>query len=399
MTTPVNGNTNPTGASTGPLAGVRVVDMSTVVMGPYATQTLGDLGADVIKIESPRDSARNGSLHRTPGMTPLYLNVNRNKRSIALNLKDPEQHEQALELIDTADILVSNMRIDALRRLGMDYESLAERNPKLVYAHAQGFRPDSDRAQLAAYDETVQAASGMLDLADRAGDIGSPVVLPSIFADKITALTLVYSAMAALVHQRSTGKGQLVEVPMTDTLLSFNLVEHLQGQVFEPPMGDTGFPLSMNAGHRARPTADGLAMIIPYNPQNFRDFFKAAGRDDLAEDPRVNGEYIDSINDGEALAQLVESVTPTKTTDEWVRICSDYSIPVGPVLRLDEAKDDPYVQEGHLLELAEHPSEGSYRLVGVPMNFSATPAGVHRHAPVPGQDTAEILAELNQETR
>ena len=386
-----------TAQNTGPLAGVRVIDMSTVVMGPYAAQTLGDLGADVIRIESPRDSARNGSLHRTPGMTPLYLHVNRNKRSVALDLKDPEQHEQALQLIDTADILVSNMRIDALRRLGMDHESLAERNPKLIYAHAQGFRPDSDRARLAAYDETVQAASGLLDLADRAGDVGAPVVLPSIFGDKVTALTLVYSALAALVHQRATGRGQLVEVPMTDTLISFNLVEHLQGQVFEPPMGPTGFPLSMNAGHRARPTADGLAMIIPYNPQNFRDFFSAADRPDLAEDPRVNGDQIDSARDGEALAQLVESLTPTKTTEEWVRICTEHSIPVGPVLRLDEAKDDPYVQEGNLLELAEHPSEGSYRLVGVPMNFSATPAGVHRHAPVPGQDTADILAELDRD--
>lgn len=384
------------GDGAGPLDGVRVIDMSTVVMGPYAAQILGDLGADVIRIESPRDSARNSSLHRTPGMTPLHLNVNRNKRSVALNLKDPDEHRQALDLIGTADILVSNMRIDALRRLGMDHESLAERNPQLIYAHAQGFRPDSDRAQLAAYDETVQAASGLLDLAERAGDIGRPAVLPSIFGDKVSALTIAYSVLAALVHQRATGRGQLVEVPMTDAMLSFNLVEHLQGQTFEPPMGPTGFPLSMNAGHRARATSDGLAMIIPYTPQNFRDLFAAAGRPDLAEDPRVNGETIDSINDGAALAELVESVTPSHSTDEWIEICTKHSIPVGPVLRLDDAKDDPYVQDGHLLELAEHPSEGSYRLVGVPMNFSATPASIRRHAPVPGQDTAEVLAELEQ---
>ncbi|MDA3628727.1 CoA transferase [Saccharopolyspora sp. WRP15-2] len=385
-----------TNSSSGPLAGVRVIDMSTVVMGPYAAQILGDLGADVIKIESPRDTARFGTLHRTPGMTPLNLNVNRNKRSVRLDLKDDEDRAAALELIGTADILITNMRIAALRRLGMDHESLAADNPRLIYAHAQGFRPDSDRADLAAYDETVQAASGLLDLARRAGDIGEPVVLPSIFADKVAALTITYSVLAALVHQRATGQGQLVEVPMADTLLAFNLVEHLQGRTFEPPMGPTGFALSMNKGHRARPTKDGLAMIIPYSPQNFRDLFCAAGRPDLAEDPRLAGEFVDSRQHGEALAELVESVTPNLTTAEWIEVCSKHSIPVGPVLELDRAADDPYVREGHLLDVAEHPSEGSYRVVGVPMSFSATPAAVRRHAPLPGQHTEEVLGELGR---
>ncbi|MEU1818842.1 CoA transferase [Streptomyces roseifaciens] len=385
-----------TDAPAGPLAGVRVIDMATVVMGPYAAQILGDLGADVIKIESPNDTVRVGALHRTPGMTPLNLNVNRNKRSVKLNLKDKGERARALELIGTADILISNMRIDALRRLGMDYDSLAAANPRLVHVHAQGFRPDSDRARLAAYDETVQAASGLLDLAQRAGDVGAPVVLPSIIADKVAALTIVYAALAALVHQRATGRGQRVEVPMVDTLLAFNLVEHLQGRTFEPPMGPTGFPLSMNKGHRARPTKDGLAMIIPYGPQNFRDLFAAAGRPDLADDPRVNGEFIDAQRDGEALAELLETVTPLLTTEEWTEVCTKHSIPVGPVLRLEEATEDPYVCEGHLLDVAEHPSEGAYRVVGIPLTFSATPASVRRHAPLPGQHTEEVLAELDR---
>ncbi|WP_372410790.1 CaiB/BaiF CoA transferase family protein [Streptomyces luteireticuli] len=386
-----------TDAPAGPLAGVRVIDMATVVMGPYAAQILGDLGADVIKIESPKDTVRVGALHRTPGMTPLNLNVNRNKRSVTLDLKDEGERARALELISTADILITNMRIDALRRLGMDHDSLAPSHPRLVHVHAQGFRPDSDRARLAAYDETVQAASGLLDLAQRAGDVGAPVVLPSIFADKVAALTIVYAALAALVHQRATGRGQRVEVPMADTLLAFNLVEHLQGRIFEPPMGPTGFPLSMNKGHRARPTKDGLAMIIPYGPQNFRDLFAAAGRPDLAEDPRVNGEFIDAARDGEALAELLETVTPLLTTEEWTEVCTKHSIPVGPVLRLDDAPEDPYVRAGHLLDVAEHPSEGAYRVVGIPLAFSATPASVRRHAPLPGQHTEEVLAELDRE--
>ena len=286
----------PADNASGPLAGVRVIDMATVVMGPYAAQILGDLGADVIKIESPKDTARLGAVHRTPGMTPLAMNVNRNKRSVALDLKDSRDSQRAKDLIGSADIVITNMRINALRRLGMDYDSLAADNPHLIYAHAQGFRPDSDRADLAAYDETVQAASGLLDLAQRAGDIGEPVVLPSIFGDKVAALTIAYSALAALVHQRATGRGQLVEVPMTDTMLAFNLVEHLQGRIYEPPETDTGFPLSMTTGHRARPTADGHAMIMPYSPKNFRDLFTAAGRPDLAADPRGLG----VVNPGEA---------------------------------------------------------------------------------------------------
>ncbi|WP_243793909.1 CaiB/BaiF CoA-transferase family protein [Saccharopolyspora gloriosae] len=394
--------TAPTGPSaatsdsgrTGPLAGVRVIDMATVVMGPYAAQILGDLGADVIKIESPKDTVRNGTLFRTPGMTPLNLNVNRNKRSVALNLKDETDHEKALKLIGGADILITNMRIGALRRLGMDHDSLAESFPHLIYAHAQGFRPDSDRANLAAYDETVQAASGLLDLADRAGDIGAPVVLPSIFADKVAALTIAYSALAALHHQRATGQGQLVEVPMADTMLAFNLVEHLQGAAFEPPMGETGFAPSLTKGHRARPTKDGLAMIIPYSPQNCRDIFHAAGRSELADDPRVNGKILDARADGEAIAEMIESVTPNLTTAEWIDVCTERSIPVGPVLKLDEAADDDYVREGHLLDLTEHPTEGAYRVVGVPMNFSATPGSIRGHAPLPGQHTDEVLREF-----
>ena len=381
----------------GPLAGVRVIDLATVVMGPYAAQTLGDLGADVVKIESPRDTVRNGTLYRSPGMTPLSMNVNRNKRSVALDLKDEAGRARALDLIGRADILITNMRIGALRRLGLDYESLAADNPKLIYAHAQGFRPDSDRADLAAYDETVQAASGLVDLAERSGDIGAPVVLPSIFADKVAGLTIVQSVLAALVHQRATGQGQLVEVPMADTLLAFNLVEHLQGQTFEPPMGPTGFTLSMNKGHRARPTKDGMAMIVPYTPQNCRDLFTAAGRPDLAEHPLVNGDLLDMREHGEEIARMIESATPVLTTAEWMEVCAKQSIPFGPVLRLDEAADDDYVREGHLLDLAEHPTEGTYRQIGIPVRFSATPASIRRHAPRPGQDTADVLAELSEE--
>ncbi|WP_328611514.1 CoA transferase [Amycolatopsis sp. NBC_00345] len=380
-----------TKTAAGPLDGVRVIDLSTVVMGPYAAQILGDLGADVIKIESPADTVRVGRYRTTPGMTPLNLNVNRNKRSVALNLKDAGEREQALALIETADVLITNMRPGALARLGLDYDQVAARNPRLVYAHAQGFRSDSDRAGNAAYDETVQAASGLVDIANRA--IGKPVYLPTILGDKVSSLTIAYSVLAALLHRDKTGEGQQVEIPMTDTLIAFNLVEHLAGHVFEPAEGPTGFPLSMSKGHRAAPTKDGLACVIPYNPQNFRDFFAAAGRPDLAGDPRVNGEAIDNA-DVDALAELIDECAPALTTAEWAEACAKHSIPMAPVLELDQAHEDAYVREGHLLDTVEHPTEGTIRTVGIPVRFSATPASIRRQAPVAGQDTEAVLAEL-----
>ncbi|HKN56132.1 MAG TPA: CoA transferase [Amycolatopsis sp.] len=383
--------TDITPTAAGPLDGVRVIDLSTVVMGPYAAQILGDLGADVIKIESPADTVRVGQYRTTPGMTALNLNVNRNKRSVALNLKDEDQREQALKLIDTADVLITNMRPGALSRLGLNYADVAERNPRLVYAHAQGFRGDSDRAGNAAYDETVQAASGLVDVANRA--LGRPVYLPTILADKVSSLTIAYSVLAALVHRDRTGQGQQIEIPMTDTLLAFNLVEHLAGHVFEPAEGPTGFGLSMTKGHAAVHTKDGLACVIPYNPANFRDFFAAAGRPDLAEDPRVNGDAIDRT-DNDWLTEQIAACAPALTTEEWAEVCAKHSIPMAPVLELDNAHEDEYVREGHLLDAVEHPSEGTIRTIGIPMKFSATPGSIRRLAPLPGQDTADVLAEL-----
>ncbi|MGW9028801.1 CaiB/BaiF CoA transferase family protein [Streptomyces sp. NPDC055722] len=376
----------------GPLDGVRVIDLSTVVMGPYAAQILGDLGAEVIKIESPSDSVRVGRYRVTPGMTALSLNVNRNKRSVALNLKDAAQREQALKLIDTADVLITNMRPGALHRLGLSYADVAARNPGLVYAHGQGFRSDSDRAGNAAYDETVQAASGLVDITNRA--FGTPVYLPTIIADKVSALTIVYSVLAALVHRGCTGQGQHIEVPMTDTLLAFNLVEHLAGHEFEPADGPTGYARSLSREHRARRTKDGLASVIPYTPQNYRDFFVAAGRPDLATDPRVNGKTLNPA-DFDALSRLVDECAPALTTEEWAEVCAKYSIPMAPVLELEHAHEDPYVRDGHLLETVVHPTEGPIRAIGIPVRFSATPGSIRRLAPVPGQDTAEVLAELS----
>jgi len=376
----------------GALHGLRVIDMAAVVMGPYAAQILGDLGADVVKVEPPSgDMTRHNRPQRHTGMGALALNVNRNKRSLALDLKSADGHRAALELIRGADVLITNTRPGALRRLGLDHDSVAGENPRLVYCSAQGFRGDSDRADLAAYDEIVQSASGLTDLMRRA--TGEPTYVPTILADKVCALTITYAVLAAVIHQRATGRGQHIEVPMADALLAFNLVEHLAGQTFEPPEGPTGFPRSLSPGHGAMPTADGWACLLPYTPRNIHDFFTAIGRTDLAADPR----FADAASMAEHHADLyalVEEVAPTRTTAEWGEICAARSIPFAPVVALDDVPHDEYATSSGLVSVGDHPTEGAYRIVGNPLQFSDTPAGLRAHPPRLGQHSAEVLGEL-----
>jgi crotonobetainyl-CoA:carnitine CoA-transferase CaiB-like acyl-CoA transferase len=376
----------------GALDGIRVIDLATVVMGPYATQILGDLGADVIKVEPPTgDSSRLTAPYRNEGMGSLALNVNRNKRAVSLDLKNPRGRDLFLELVKTADVLVTNMRPGALHRLGLDYAQLAEINPGLIYCNAQGFRSDSSLADRAAYDEIVQAASGTADLMRRA--TGKPTYMPTILGDKVSGLTIVYSVLAALVHKQRTGEGQRVEVPMTDTMLAFNLVEHLAGRTFEPAAGLMGFSRSLSPGHRAVRTLDGSACILPYSRRNIDDFFAEVGHPEVLQDPRFADAASLAAN-FDAFYDLIEKFAAERTTAEWEATCARLSIPFAPVLDLDDVTEDPYVTEVGLLETAEHPTEGTYRVIGSPVQFSATPASVRRHAPRLGQDNDEVLGEL-----
>lgn len=378
----------------GPLDGVRVIDLATVVMGPYAAQILGDLGADVIKVESPAgDSTRRSVPRRGDGMGALALNVNRNKRSVMLDLKSEKGKSDLHRLLADADVLVTNMRPGALKRLGFDYESLKDRYPSLVYTSAQGFRSDSDLADRAAYDEIVQAASGLTDLMLRA--TGTANYVPTILADKVCALTIVYSTLAAVVHQRASGEGQHIEVPMTDTMLAFNLVEHLGGHTFEPPEGPTGFYRSLSANHGAVRTRDGWACILPYSPANVHDFLEASGHGDLNDDPRFST-WEAVLDDMGELYGEIEKIAPERTTAEWEKLCADHSIPMAEVLDMENASDSEYVKGGHLLDVAEHPTEGAYRAVGIPMRFSGTPVSIRRPAPTLGQHNDEVFDELDR---
>jgi crotonobetainyl-CoA:carnitine CoA-transferase CaiB-like acyl-CoA transferase len=371
------------------LDGIRVIDLASVIMGPYACQILGDLGADVIKIEPPAgDVIRHLQKRDKDSIGALALNLNRNKRSVALDLKSPAGKQAALDLIRTADALVTNMRPRALRKLGLTYEDLAEVNPQLVYCNAQGFRSDSPAADYAAYDEVIQAASGIVDLMNRV--TGKPYYVPTTLADKVCGLTIVYSVLAALLARQRTGKGQRVEVPMADTMFAFTLVEHLGGRAYEPPAGPVGFPRSLEPGHVALPTKDGYACILPYTYQNAADFFEFVGHPEVME--RFSP---DSFHN--QLAELYEAVarySPMLTTAEWSTFCSAHSIPFAPVMNLDRAGEHDYWAAGHMLDVQQHPHEGGYRVIGNPVRFSESPDGVRRHCPTVGEDTEAVLSEI-----
>jgi len=378
----------------GPLAGVTVVDLSSAVMGPYATQILGDFGADVIRVEPLRDVARHSPANtgRSPGMAPLYMQVNRNKRSVSLDLKDPAGREDLLALLADADVFVTNMRAGALERLGLGYEEVRQRCPGLVYAHAQGFAADSSRGGRPAYDEVIQASSGLVSLQNRAA--GSMQFVPTLIADKTAALYLLSGVLAALYHRQRTGEGQHLTLAMADAMIAVNLVEHLAGEVLVPPAGDVGNPLSLSGTHAAMRTADGGAIAaVPYTNEAVRTLLVGAGLHEEAADPAWDSPVIDR----EVFTAGVEKVlanSTNRTTAEWEEYLTAHDVPYATVVDIADLPGDPYVQEVGLIKEREHPTEGTVRVVESPLHFSATPVGFRRHAERAGESTTEVLAAL-----
>ncbi|MFF2924159.1 CaiB/BaiF CoA transferase family protein [Streptomyces celluloflavus] len=376
----------------GPLSGVRVVELASVIMAPYAAQQLGDLGADVIKVEPPTgDMTRHYPPTRSPGMGAAALNLNRNKRSVAIDLKAPGGRDALLALIATADVFITNIRPQALQRLGLGPEDVAAVNSRLVHLNAQGFRSDSELGGHAAYDDIVQAASGLVWLNEQVS--GVPYFVPTVVADKICGLVIVQSVLAALHHRDRTGQGQHIEVPMADTMLAFNLVEHLAAATLDPPQGPMGYSRALSSRRKAARTADGRMCILPYSDRNWRDFFAFVGRPELADDPRF-GSLADRARNADELYTLMEEFSPRHTSAAWQEFCDSAGIPAAPVLSLDEAAASDYATEGGLLRTAEHPTEGTYRLIGQPVRFRTTPTGLHRHCPRIGEHTEEVFAEI-----
>ncbi len=376
----------------GPLTGIRVIDLTTVVMGPYATQILGDLGADVIRVEAPGgDFMRDFDPKKSPKMGAFSMNVNRNKRSIVLDLKTDVGHTALLDLVTTADVFVTNMRPKARHKLNLTDADLRSHRPDLIYCSATGFGSNGPYADKAAYDDVIQAASGFASMFAWLGD--EPAYVPSIIADKITSLHIVYAVLAALYRRATTGQGDFVEVPMAESMAAFNLVEHLSGHTFEPHVGQFSYLRMRTVHRRPRRSADGWVCILPYSDRNWIDFFTLAGKPEVAADPRF-ATVNDRIANVDALYGLLDEVVATRTTAQWMTICDEHSIPAVPVVDLEHIGDDPHFAAVGMLEPGLHPSEGPYRTVREPVMFRGGTPGLRHHAPQLGEHTAEILGEL-----
>ena len=400
---------SPDTQNTGPLAGVTIVDCTSVVLGAYAMQILGDLGAEVIKIEAPTaegspggDILRwGGKSPKGPGMGPLFMTYNRNKRSVMLDLKKEEAREALRTLIKDADVFASNIRYAGMERLGIDYDSIKKINPEIVYVHAAGFGKDGAYGGLQAYDDLIQAASGGTDLLprvnQRAGLEGEqferPAYLPSLVADKTTGLHMVYATLAALYHKQRTGEGQFVEVPMLECFTSFTMSENLYGHCFEPPVGGYGYSRVLNPNRRPFKTKDGYLSIVPYSDRQWDDFFELGGRKGLLqEDDRFNT-YQNRTQNVLALYALVEEVAQTRTSEEWIDLLKEKNIPAMRVNRLDDVTSDPHLQSIGFFEHYDHPQEGTYVAMKQPVNFEKTPATHRHHPPALGVDTEAVLRE------
>ncbi|KRB84064.1 acetyl-CoA acetyltransferase [Sphingomonas sp. Root710] len=375
------------------LSGVRVVDLSTVIMGPFASRILGDLGADIIKVESPvGDSVRAHRPHLTKNISGMFLNLNRNKRSIVLDLKTNDGKRALERLLETADVVMHNLRAPVMKRLGFDYERCRSIKPDIIYCAGYGFGADGPYAAKPAYDDMIQAASGFAALSEEL--TGAPAYAPSVICDKIVGQAMANAILAALVHKFRTGEGQAIEVPMFEVSVDFNLIEHFGGASFDPPRGKPGYPRIRSAERRPFKTADGYACILPYSDQNWQDFFIFTGRADLQVDPRFRTIETRQEHFGELYAHIrTEAVR--YTNEKWIAFCEGADIPCMPVIALEHIFDDPHVQAVKLFATLEHPSGDSYRSIRSPIGFSHSPFRIRYHAPELGEHTDEILKELD----
>jgi crotonobetainyl-CoA:carnitine CoA-transferase CaiB-like acyl-CoA transferase len=375
----------------GPLAGIRVVDCTTVVLGPWAAQQLGDLGADVIKVEPPEgDTTRQLGPMRNAGMGAFYLAVNRNKRSVVLDLKQESARHALLRLAARADVLMHNYRPRAARRLGMSYETFRAVNPGIVYVGTYGFRATGPYGDKPAYDDIIQAASGLAFA--QASITGEPRYVPTIVADKTSSMTVLVAVLAALHHKARTGEGQEVEVPMFESMAAWVMVEHLYGESHIPPTETIGYKRILNRYRRPFKTKDGYLAILPYTDQNWRDFFMLAGRQDLLDDPRYKtlGTRLKHI---ETLYEELGKIATTRTNAEWLVELDRRNIPAMIVNSLESLLRDPHLEATGFWQVMEHPTEGTLRLPGIPAAYGKTPASIRRLPPRLGEHTDDILRE------
>ncbi len=380
----------PTGA-TGPLAGVRVLDLTTVVMGPSATQMLGDLGADVIKVESPAgDSMRWIGPWRHPGMGPLFLQANRNKRSVVLDLKTAEGKARAFALAERADVLVSNVRPQGMQRLGLDYDSVRAVNPKIIYCAAVGYGAGGPDSGKAVYDDLMQAASGIAGLF-RAVD-GAPRYAPVNICDRVVGLYVSNAVTAALFHREKTAEGQVIEVPMFETMTQFVLADHMGGGAFVPPAGPMGYRRLLSRTRGPYATRDGHLSLVVYTDRHWRSFTQLVGCPDLLDvDPRFLSQESRTLH-AEDVGRFLAGHLPARSNREWLDVLHRIDIPACPVNAIEDLFDDPHLQAVDFFEECDHPTEGRLKVCRFPIRFSASPSSVQCLAPNLGEHNGEIFS-------
>ena len=378
-------------AKKGPLDGVTVLDLTEFIFGPYATQTLGDLGADVIKIENPTgDRQRHGSKHaKSEEMGATFMTLNRNKRSLALDLKSEDGRARLRTLIPKAQVFIHNVRADAMARLGFDYDSVAKLNPSIVYVHCVGYGSDGPYAGRQAFDDLVQSASGAADLLPRVDETDDMRLMPSFLADKVSSLHAIYAVLAALFHRERTGEGQFVEVPMLESFTSFIMAEHLYGETFDPPVSHVGHTPALANDRRPLASKDGHIAIQPVSRAAAAKFIELGGIPNFYESERFT-----SAKGGKAKVavyyEMLREAAMTHTTEEWLALGEEHRIPIMRANTLDEVLEDPHLKAVGFFQLREHPTEGTWRAMKPPVKFAKTPASIRRDPPKIGQNNDEF---------
>ena len=378
----------------GPLQGLRVLDLTSVLMGPYATQLMADMGADVVKIEPPAgDTVRDIGPMRNPGMGHIFLHVNRNKRSLVLDLKQPDGLAAFYRLAETADVVIYNIRPQAMRRLGIDYERLQALNPRIIYAGLYGYSEAGPYAGRPAYDDLIQGGAAVPSIMSMAsGD--EPRYVPLTLADRTVGLMASNTILAALVSRAQTGVGQQIEIPMFETMVQYVLSDHLGGETFLPAEGSSGYPRLLVKERRPYQTLDGYLCVLIYNDKQWASFLALIGHPDwFTQDPRFAsiGVRTQHIND---LYRMVGQAIATRTTQEWKGLLDGADIPCMPLHNIDSLTKDPHLEAVGMIRQVMHPTEGAMRQIGVPVRLSGTPVlDEQKPAPQLGQHSGEILRE------
>ncbi len=379
----------------GPLDGYRILDLTAFISGPYGSQLLGDLGADVIKVEPPRgDETREKGTSPSQNMGPGFMNLNRNKRSITMNLKDPADREKFYALVDSADVLFHNMRPEAMARLGVSYQDLIKIRGDIIYCQIVGFNSDGPYGGRPAFEDVIQGVSAYTALQGKAS--GEPAYAAFAMMDTIAGVFAAKSIIAALLHRERTGEGQQIEVPMLETGLAFYMPSNMWDRTYQPD-GELGYPRYLTPSRKPFKTKDGYICTVFSGERQFKAFFRAGGRPELIEDPRFATNKARSINSDE-LWSVVGEIFAGKTTAEWVAVMAEADLPGMPMNQMQDLFTDTHLTEVGFFRDMQHPTEGPVKLLATPIKFSRSPTAIHRMPPRLGEHNEEVLGPLDKGT-